>query len=103
MQYQMDTEVEETLDRPRECMFGYFDNSSFLTVASVLSHLQKLFIDMSTSTALSVMPERRIAELTFLNSETAFGNQQDMNECLDAFLDLLCRAFKKEALDVLQM
>jgi hypothetical protein len=57
---------------------------------------------MSTSTALSVMPERRIAELTFLNSETAFGNQQDMNECLDAFLDLFGRAFKKEALEVLQ-
>ena len=63
----------------------------------VLLNLQKLFTEMVHSEEKSLTPDKKIAEMTLYNSKNAFGEQQDMSECLDSFFDLIGATMKGES------
>jgi hypothetical protein len=45
----------------------------------------------------SLTPDKNIAEMTLFNSQTTFGEQQDMSECLDSFFNLMSESLEGES------
>ena len=59
--------------------------------------LKKLFIQMIVSDEQSISLDRKIAEMAL-----AFGEQQDITECLESILDMFQDAFKGESKAIIQ-
>lgn len=59
--------------------------------------LKKLFSDLIWSDYLAVTPEKSLAETILSESTTggAFGEQQDIHECMDNIMDMLECAFNQ--------
>ncbi|KAI8899811.1 hypothetical protein BC833DRAFT_647586 [Globomyces pollinis-pini] len=56
----------------------------------VVLQLQNLFIELIKSNDMEVKPSRTLAEVLLkANSSGVFGEQQDIHECMDSFLDMI--------------